>query len=108
NPRFPLDTPAAFASALGDMRRHAESAGRNPTAVDVALFAPGCRLGTPQIGRDGKRTSFTGAAHEIAEDAFAYKQSGVKHLVLGIEATSLQDYLDRVEDFVSEGVPLVG
>ena len=108
NPRFPLDTPAAFASALGDVRRHAEAAGRDPTSVDVALFAPGCRLGTPHAGRDGKRVPFTGSAQEIAADARAYKERGVKHLVIGIEANALPEYLDRVEGFLSEIVPLIG
>jgi probable F420-dependent oxidoreductase len=108
NPRFPLDSPEAFASALGDVHRHAEAAGRDPSALDVALFAPGCRLGTRQLGRDGKRASFTGSAQEIAGDARAYKAKGVKHLVIGIEANALQEYLDRIEGFVCEVVPLVG
>jgi probable F420-dependent oxidoreductase len=108
NPREPLDTVAAFTAALADVRRHAEAAGRDPTALDIALFAPGYRLGEPQKGRDGRRSAFTGSAEEIAEDARAYAAAGVKHIVIGFESTDLQDYLDRVERFAKEVAPLAG
>ena len=108
NPKEPLDTPAAFAAALADVRRNAEAAGRDPMAVDVAMFAPGYSLGAPQKGRDGGRLAFTGSAQAIAEDARAFRAAGVKHIVIGLESNNLQDYLDRVEGFAEEVVPLVG
>src|SRR5262249_24605573 len=107
NPREPLDTPAAFAEALADVRRHAEAAGRDPKALDVALFAPGYSLGAPRKGRDRLRMAFTGSAQAIAEDASDYRTVGVNHIVIGLESNDLQDYLDRVEGFAKEVVPLV-
>ena len=108
NPKEPLDTPAAFANALGDVRRNAEAAGRDPMAIDVAMFAPGYSLGPPQQGRGGQRAAFTGSAQAIAEDARAYAALGVRHIVIGLESNNLQDHLDRVEGFAKEVIPLVG
>jgi probable F420-dependent oxidoreductase len=108
NPQEPLDTPLAFADALADVRRNAEAAGRDPMALDIALFAPGYSLGAPQKGRDGLRMAFTGSAQAIAEDARAYGTAGVNHIVIGLESNNLQDYLDRVEGFAKDVVPLVG
>jgi probable F420-dependent oxidoreductase len=108
NPKEPLDTPAAFAAALADVRKQAEAAGRDPMALDIALFAPGYSLGTALEGRDGGRSAFTGPAEAIAADARAYAAAGVKHLVIGLESSDLQDYLDRVEGFARDVVPLVG
>jgi probable F420-dependent oxidoreductase len=107
NPKEPLDTPAAFATALADVRRNAEAASRDPMTLDVSLFAPGYNLGAPQKSRDGQRIMFTGSAEEIAADARAYGAAGVKHIVIGLESNNLQDYLDRVEGFAKEVVPLV-
>ena len=108
NPKEPLDTPPALAAALADVRRHAQAAGRDPAALDVAMFAPGYSLGAPQKGRDGKRMAFTGSAQQIAEDARAFGAVGVKHIVIGLESNNLQEYLDRVEGFARQVVPLVG
>jgi probable F420-dependent oxidoreductase len=107
NPKEPLDTPAAFTAALADMRRHAESAGRDPMSVDVAMFAPGYSLGAAQKGRDGQRLMFTGSAEQIAEDATAYAEAGVRHIVIGLESNNLQEYLDKVEGFTKDVAPLV-
>jgi probable F420-dependent oxidoreductase len=107
NPREPLDTPAAFSTALADVRRHAQAAGRDSLALDVAIFAPGYRLGAPQKGRNEQRMAFTGSAQAIAEDARAFRAAGVNHIVIGLESNNLRDYLDRIEGFAKEVVPLV-
>jgi alkanesulfonate monooxygenase SsuD/methylene tetrahydromethanopterin reductase-like flavin-dependent oxidoreductase (luciferase family) len=106
NSREPLDTPALFAQSLADVRRHAEAAGRDPAAVDVAMFAPGYFLGEPQKGRDGQRVVFTGSAEQIAEDARGYAKAGVRHIVIGFEEADLQKYLDRIEAFTRDVMPL--
>jgi probable F420-dependent oxidoreductase len=107
NPKEPLDTPAAFAAALADVHRHAQAAGRDPMALDIALFAPGYSLGAPQKGSGGQRIAFTGSAQQIAQDIRAYEAVGVRHIVIGLESSNLQDHLDRVEGYAKEVVPLV-
>ena len=108
NPREPLDTPEAFAAALADVRRHAEAAGRDPASVDVAVFAPGYRLGAPHHDAGGGRVTFTGSAEQIAQDARAFRATGLKHLVIGFESADLQESLDRIESFAKDVIPLVG
>ena len=64
NPREPLDTPAAFAAALTDVRQHAQAAGRDPASLDVAMFAPGYSLGAPQKARERRDASRSPARPE--------------------------------------------
>lgn len=100
NPRRPLDTPEAYAAGLADARRHAAEAGRDPAALDAALFAPWYRLG-------GARTRpFTGAARDIAADARAYRDAGARHLIVGFESDDLAASLARIDAFAGEVVPL--
>jgi probable F420-dependent oxidoreductase len=108
NPREPLDTPTAFAAALAEVHRHAEAAGRDPATVDVALFAPGYKLGAAQTHADGRRVTFTGSAEQIAGDARAYRTAGVRHILIGFESNDLQDALDRMEGLARDVIPLVG
>jgi probable F420-dependent oxidoreductase len=107
NPKYPLKTPAAFAGAVAEVRRNAEAAGRDPMALTIALFAPGCRLGAAQRDGKGERVLFTGSAQEIAEDARAYAAAGVDHLVVALESHELPDYLDQLEGIAKEVTPLL-
>jgi probable F420-dependent oxidoreductase len=106
NPREPIDTPERFAAGFADVRRAAEESGRDPDALDNAIFAPGYALG----GADGSsdRLVFTGSAEQIAADARAYGEAGVNHILIGFEDNDLQRALDAVEEFAKEVMPLVG
>ena len=104
NPRLMLDVPTAYADGLNDVRRHAEAAGRDPSAIDAAMFVPWYSLGEKG---DGGRRPFTGDAEQIADDARSYRDAGVNHLIVGFESSDLQESLDRIEGFASEVMPLV-
>ncbi len=105
NPRLMLDTPAAYGDALDDVKRQAEAAGRDPATVDTAMFVPWYSLGE---AADDERRPFTGSADQIADDARAYRDTGLNHLIIGFESDDLQDSLDRIEAFAKDVVPLVG
>ena len=107
NPRAFLDTPEALADGLADVRRHAEAAGRDPDALDVAMFVPWYRLGAVEEARDGGRRRFTGSAEAIAGDAAAFADAGLQHLVIGFESDDLQDSLDRIDAFADAVMPLL-
>ena len=51
NPRVPLDTPARYAAGLAEVRGETEAAGRDPTALDAALFATWYSPGTELAGK---------------------------------------------------------
>ncbi len=105
NPRLTFDTPAAYVEALDDVKRQAEAAGRDPAAVDTAMFVPWYSLG---VASDSERRPFTGSAEQIAEDARAYRNAGLNHLIIGFESDDLQESLDRIEGFAEQVMPLVG
>lgn len=107
NPKDPLDTAAAFATSLADVRREAELAGRDPLKLDVGVFAGGMSLGARVIDSNGKRSAFTGSPEQIADDARGYKQAGAKHLVVGFESNDLSQALDRLEVFATRVMPQV-
>ena len=107
NPKDPLDTAAAFATSLADVRREAELAGRDPMQLDVGVFAGGLVVGAPVLDRSGQRVAFTGSPAQVADDARGYKAVGAKHLVVGFESKVLSEALDRLEAFAKEVMPLV-
>lgn len=103
NPAAPYDDPALYKAGLAEVRAVAERAGRDPAALDAALYAIWYRLGEPVAGRDGRRLPFTGPAEAIVEDVGRYAEAGLRHLVIGFESRDLQDCLDRIEAF-ADGV----
>ena len=103
NPRHLMDTPEKFAAALADIHRFAEEAGRDPSKIDTAMFAPGYRLGAVS----GDRWAFSGMPAQIAEDARAYAEAGLNHLLIGFEDSDVQRSLDTIEGFAKEVMPLV-
>lgn len=102
NPKIPLDTADRFAEGFAEVRRNAEAAGRDPSALDAAIFAPGYSLGPVS----GERAVFTGTAEQIADDARAYAEAGVNHIVIGFESNDLGQSLDRIEEFATRVMPL--
>ena len=108
NPKEPLDDPKRLAASLAGVHRFAAAVGRDPAGIDVAIFAPGYALGAPAKSRDGGRMTFTGSAEEIAADARAYREAGVRHINIGFESTDLDDVLRKLDAFVKQVVPRVG
>ncbi len=108
SPRVPLDTPARFAEGLAEVRAHAEAAGRDPSAIQTALFASWYRLGAPRRGAEGERLAFTGTAADIAADLEAYSRAGLQTVLIGFETDDVNEAKDRVEALAREVMPLVG
>ena len=106
NPRHMMDTPERFAAALADIHGFTEEAGRDPAKIDTAMFAPTYKLGDADNGAD--RWPFSGSAEQIAEDASAYADVSLNHLLIGFEDNDLQRSLDTIEGFAKEVMPLVG
>jgi probable F420-dependent oxidoreductase len=107
NPAEPLDDPQRFKVSLADMQAHARAAGRDPDTIDVAIFAPNYSLGTPLKARDGGRMTFTGTADEIASDARAFRDAGVRHINIGFESNDIGEALAKLDAFAKDVVPKV-
>ena len=107
NPRFPVGTVEQLAQALGSIRRHAEDAGRDPSAIDVAYSAGWYDDRQAQTLSSGERRTFTGTPEQVSGDIHAFEQQGVRHLMLGMQARTLPETLERMERFASEVMPLV-
>ena len=106
NPAAPFDTPERYAAGLAEARAAAEAAGRDPGALDAGLYAIGYALGAAERGPDGARRRFTGPADAIAGDIAAYREAGLRHLVIGGESRDLGRCLDRMRAFAAEVAPL--
>ena len=106
NPRHMMDTPDKFAAALADIHKFTEEAGRDPSKIDTAMFAPTYKLTAEAGGTD--RWAFSGSAEQIAEDARAYADAGLNTVLIGFEDSDVQRSLDTIEAFASEVMPLVG
>jgi probable F420-dependent oxidoreductase len=102
NPKERLDTPKAFADALADVRQQTAAAGRDPSAIDVAVYANSMSIGEERKNPEGKRLAFTGTAANIVEDVQAYAEAGARHILVGFEASDLQLALDRTAQFATD------
>lgn len=101
NPRERLDRPEVFAAALAEVRREAEAAGRDPSGIDVAVYANSLSLGMARENADGDRLVFTGSAAQIVDDVGAFVRAGARHIIVGFESNDLQQSLDLTEAFAS-------
>lgn len=101
NPRHPLDSLERFSAGLQSVRDQTEAAGRDPNALDIAMFAPWFRLGKP-IVENGRRLPFTGPADAIFEDAAAFEEAGLQVLILNLESTkAASETIERCEAFAA-------
>ena len=103
-----IDSPERYANALANVRKKTEIEGRSAKKLDTALYASWYQLGEPILDSDGKRKPFTGKANQIAADAAAYAAAGLNHLIIGFESDDLRVWLDRIEKFAREVIPLAG
>lgn len=95
NPQFMLDTPQKYAEALGRMKQAAEGYGRDPEAIDRALFAIRPVEPDPQM-EDGARRLFTGSVDDICGDIAAYRAEGVGTIIFQVQNPDLNAAIDRI------------
>lgn len=107
NPEYPVATPKQLRTSLAQVRKYAQEAGRDPSAVGVA-YATGW-YNECEVEKDaaGKRRMFTGSAKQIAGDFNAFAEEGVKHFLFNLMSKELDETLARMERFANEVRPLV-
>ena len=107
NPKIPINTPGQFSDSLARLRGYAEDAGRDPSEIDVAYSSNWIDDPDGKMRVAGDRLAFAGTVEQVAGDIRDFEQAGLRHLVLGFPAPTLDETLDRMERFIADVVPLV-
>jgi probable F420-dependent oxidoreductase len=106
NPQHRLDTPERLAAGVGELRRLAQAAGRDPQSIDIAYLVLWPVDWTAQKTADGARRLFTGSSADMVADAAALAKVGVRHVALTFQTATVAETLARMHKFASEVMPL--
>ena len=106
NQKYPLDTPTRYGAAVEKLFHHTEEAGRDPSSIALAYNVLWYDESDARILPDGERRAFTGSNEQIAEDIRQFEAIGVSHIVLNLQAPSLEETIGRMERFTEEVMPL--
>ena len=106
NPKFTIRTPAQYAEAVDRIHSHAEEAGRDPGNIDLAYSVAGTAVPASSVAPTERRP-FTGAPSDVAADIASFREVGVRHMRIGLEADCLSEMLDNLEAFAADVMPLV-
>jgi probable F420-dependent oxidoreductase len=106
NPRFPVGTLEQYASYADRVRGYAREGGRDPSELGFAYSVGWYNDREAQTWPDGQRKRFTGTPRQIADDIKAYEELGVSHLSVGLQASTLDETMGRLERFATEVKPL--
>ena len=97
-PAVPLE-PEELSANIGILHNFAESAGRNPQHLDVAMKTPLYDSSNPG---DGHRRRFSGTNDEILQDIQTYSDIGTTHMIFDIRGDDLNQALERLDWFASD------
>lgn len=113
NPRFPVGTPAQFATYAARVKHHAQAAGRDPDSLDFAYSVNWYNDKEAQRLADGERRPLTGRPEQIADDIKRYEVQGVRHMMVNLvtryshQESTIQPSLERMERFATQVMPKV-
>ena len=97
-PASPLE-PEDMAQNVALLHRYAESAGRDPSELDVSMKTPLYDTGTTA---SGPRRRFSGETEQILQDVQTYSDVGVTHLIFDIRGSDLDQALERLDWFATD------
>ena len=106
NPKFAMDTHAAYGARVERLHGLAREAGRDPASIGLAY---NCAFHSTQAQehRDGGRQICTGSAEQRAEDIRAFAEMGTTSMIVNLVDNDLGAMLERMEEFAANVVPLV-
>ncbi|MSP98454.1 MAG: TIGR03619 family F420-dependent LLM class oxidoreductase [Betaproteobacteria bacterium] len=102
-----MDTPERYSAGLQQFNRHLAEANRKPEDIELAYCSLWYAEEKAKTLENGQRRSFTGTQEQVAGDIAAFGELGVKHLVLNLQANTLDETLGRMERLMTKVVPLV-
>jgi len=106
NPRYPVGTPEQFAEYAARVKRHAQEAGRDASALDFAYSASWLNDQQAQTLPNGERRSLTGTPQQIAGDIKRYEDLGVRHIMVNLQGDTQAQTLERMQRFADRIMPL--
>jgi probable F420-dependent oxidoreductase len=103
--------PDELAASVQELRDAARGAGRDPSAVRVALRVPldlwSARRSGRSAGADRSPRPLAGPPTKVAADLRAYERAGVDTFVFDLPPTDLESMLDTMTRFATEVRPKV-
>ena len=102
NPSHPLNTLERYSAKLDEFRGLAEGYGRDPSTIDQAYWAMWYQADQTLTADDGTRVLMTGGTDQVLDDIGQMADRGVKVIMLGYAAPSLQEMLDNMSRFAEE------
>ena len=106
NPKFRMDTLAAYTARVERLHGLAEEAGRDPASIGLA-YNCAFHSAQEQQHQDGGRLIMTGTAEQRAGDINAFAEAGTGSMVVNLVDNDLNAMLDRMEEFAANVVPLI-
>ncbi len=107
NPVFPVGSLNQLKSSIDIVRRHCDEAGRDPSEMDFAYSAGWFDDRQAEKLSDGSRRTFTGEPEQVAQDIRDFNEAGVQHFSLGLQGTTQDETMKRMERFAELVRPLV-
>jgi probable F420-dependent oxidoreductase len=100
---MPLDTPARLRAGVAHLHHAAESSGREPASIGLALLVQNFFEWGDYTTQDGTaRRMFTGTSADMLEDAESLEDIGLSHVALRLGGTTLEDTIGLIERFGAE------
>tara|TARA_B100001013_G_scaffold25912_1_gene14310 strand:- start:745 stop:1590 length:846 start_codon:yes stop_codon:yes gene_type:complete len=97
-PAVPLE-PEELAANIQILHNFAESSGRNPNELDIAMKTP---LYDSSNSFDAQRRRFSGTNEEVLQDIQIYSDIGTTHIIFDIRGDDLNQALERLDWFASD------
>ena len=94
-PAVPLE-PEELAENISFLHHYAESSGRNPNELDIAMKTP---LYDSSSSGGGQRRRFSGTNEEVLQDIQTYSDIGTTHIIFDIRGEHLNQALERLDWF---------
>jgi probable F420-dependent oxidoreductase len=106
NPRFPVATPEQFAEYAARVKRYAQEAGRDASALDFAYSTNWYTDQQALTLPSGQRRPLTGTPQQIADDIKRYEDLGVRHMMVNLQGDTQAQTLERMQRFADRVMPL--
>ncbi|MDP6689760.1 MAG: LLM class F420-dependent oxidoreductase [Alphaproteobacteria bacterium] len=106
NPKFRMDTLAAYKARVERLHGLAEEVNRDPATIGLAY---NCAFHSAEAQQhpDGGRLIMTGTPEQRAGDINAFAEAGTTSMIVNLVDNDLNAMLDRLEEFAANVAPLI-